>query len=233
MTGSTLIPPQRPGLGRHHAPDARDHAFLLRATAPQPPRTKMWPLMARWLDQGETGTCVGHAFRHLLTGTPQPLGDPAPSPFAIYDRAILLDEFPDNDRDTQRQMGTSVRAGAKALQELGLIGAYGWAYDVDTAIDWLSWHGPLVAGFAWRDSFFARDQDGFMRITPRSRIVGGHCILIVGVDLRRQAVRCLTSWSTFGYFFLSFADLERLLKEDGECVAPTEVPHTTRKAVTA
>lgn len=44
------------GLGRLPAPDARDHAYLLRATAGiMPHRTKHWPMMAKWLDQGATG----------------------------------------------------------------------------------------------------------------------------------------------------------------------------------
>lgn len=217
---------QQPGLGRRYAPDARDHAYLLRAAeATRLRRNKTWPLFSRHLDQGATGTCVGHAFRHLLTGTPVPRRDLVPSAFDIYDAAIKADEWSENDNDTARQFGTSVRAGAKALQALGLISAYGWAYDLDTALDWLSWHGPLVGGFNWYDTFFDRDKDGFLRLTPRSRLVGGHCILIVGVDLKRQAVRCLTSWRDFGYFFLSFDDFARLLREDGELCSPTEAQH--------
>ena len=215
------------GLGRLHSPDARDHKYLLRTlTAPtRPLRTIHHPMFSKWLDQGATGTCVGHGFRHLLTGYPQPMAHPAPSAFAIYDRAIQLDEWADNDRDTARQFGTSVRAGAKVLQELGLISAYGWAFDLDTALAWLSWHGPLVIGTNWYDSMFERGRDGYLRIPPGARVAGGHCTLVVGIDVKRGAVRGLTSWRDWGYWWLSFEDFARLIREDGECCSPTETQH--------
>ncbi len=190
-----------------------------------PHRTKHWPMMAKWLDQGATGTCVGHGFRHLLTGYPKPMANPLPSAFDIYDAAILIDEWRDNDNDTARQFGTSVRAGAKALQALGLISAYGWAYDLDTALAWLSWHGPLVIGTAWYSSMFERHKDGYLRIEPRARVTGGHCTILTGVDVTRGAVRGLTSWRDWGYWWMSFEDFARLLREDGECCSPTETPH--------
>ncbi len=160
--------------------------------------------------------------------TPAP-ARPAPQCLDIYDWAIGLDEWADNDWDTARQFGTSVRAGAKVLQGLGLIESYGWAYDLDTAIDWLSWQGPLVIGTNWYDSMFERDRHGFLRIPNGSRVVGGHCTLVMSVDLQREAVRVLTSWRDFGYFWLSFEDFERLIREDGECCSPTETPHSKEK----
>lgn len=220
------------GLGRRHAPDARDHAYLLRALAPpEPPRSRSWPLFAKWLDQGATGTCVGHGWRHLLTGTPQPCRAATPTPFAIYDRAILLDEWADNDQDTARRLGTSVRAGAKALQALGLISAYGWAFDVDAAIDWIANHGPVVAGTNWYSSMFERDKGGYLRIPPGATVVGGHCTLWLRYDARRGAIGGLTSWRDFGYFWLACEDAERLIREDGEACSPTEAAHG--KAVAA
>ena len=73
---------------------------------------------------------------------------PAKSPTAleIYDRATELDEFPGNERD--RQAGTSVRAGAKALQERGVLAAYGWARTPEETIAWLNARGPVVIGVA-------------------------------------------------------------------------------------
>ena len=215
------------GLGRLHSLDARDHAYLLRATeASRPRRSKTWPLFAKWLDQGATGTCVGHAFRHLLTGTPQPRRDPLPSAYLIYDKAIEIDEFPENDRDYARQFGTSVRAGARVLQGMGLISAYGWAYDIDTAIDWLCWHGPLVSGTVWLDSMFDRRKDGSVAVDRTRRPVGGHAYLWAGWNEKRGAVYCVNSWRTWGGFWLAGEDAEWLLLQDGEVCSPTEVAHT-------
>ncbi len=234
-----LITPQRPGLGRHHVADARDHGFLLRTAAPEiDPHTlpsKSWPLFAHWLDQGETGACVNFAWLHYLIGTPQPmrLAD-LPPRFAIYDRAIQVDEFPENDHDTARRMGTSVRAGAKALQELGLISGYGWEFAAAGAIRWLATTGGLVTGFNWYDSMFERDREGFLRIAPGARKVGGHSTYAYRWDRRRGAIGLYTSWRDIGPFLLSGEDFARLLeREEGEACAAIEVPHTTRKAVAA
>jgi len=215
---------QQPGLGRRYAPDARDHAYLLRAADPagQPRRNKIWPLFARHRDQGATGTCVGHAWRHLLTGTPVPQRNPYPSAFEIYDRATVVDEWSDNDNDVHRQFGTSVRAGAKVLQGMGLIASYGWAYDIDTAIDWLCWRGPLVAGTAWYESMFTRGGEGYVGVDRNSRAAGGHAYLWAGWSEKRGAVYCVNSWRDWGGFFLAGEDAEWLLKQNGEVCSPTE-----------
>lgn len=217
-----------PGLGRIVAPDIRDEPYRLRALGlvgaePRPRRTKVWPMFAKWIDQGQTGTCVGHGWRSLLTGTPRPRRDPLPTPFQIYDAAIAIDEWASNDNDTARQFGTSVRAGARVLQALGLLTSYGWADDVDTAVDWLCWHGPMVGGFNWYSSFYERDKSGFLSIAPGARVAGGHCFLIQGWDERRGAAVCLNSWATYGRFLLSGETFERLLREDGECATPVEI----------
>jgi hypothetical protein len=121
-------------------------------------------------------------------------------------------------------MGTSVRAGAKALKQLGLIDAYGWAFDMETLIQWLCWHGPIVSGTNWYSSMFDRDAEGFLRIAPRATVVGGHCTLYQGWDEQKGAVVGLTSWPDFGRFLLSGEDAERLLKEQGEACSPTDTP---------
>ena len=214
---------QQPGLGRRFSPDARDHAYLLRAAeATQPRRNKTWPLFSRHLDQGATGTCVGHAWRHLLTGTPRPFRNPTPSAFEIYDRATVVDEWSDNDNDVNRQFGTSVRAGAKVLQGMGLIASYGWAYDIGTAIDWLCWKGPLVAGTIWMESMFERNKWGHIGVDRGGRVAGGHAYLWAGWNEKRGAVYCVNSWRDWGGFFLAGEDAEWLLKQNGEVCSPTE-----------
>ena len=74
-------------------------------------------------------------------------------------------------------------------------------------------------------SISARDHltYGFLNVT--GPIVGGHAILVRAVSIKRQAVLLHNSWGpgwgANGTAWLRFADLDRLLAEDGECCVPT------------
>src|SRR4051812_33079979 len=108
--------------GRRYVVDQRDQAHPLRARVGPTVerRTITWALAHnRTMDQGNTGTCVGHGWKALLMGQPIARGLPVskPTAFGIYRAAIPLDEWTDNDGevglpDAELQSGTSVRAGA-------------------------------------------------------------------------------------------------------------------------
>jgi hypothetical protein len=64
-----------PGMGRIHEADDRDLAFPLHrltAAAPAKRRSKTWTMRPHWINQGDTGTCVGHGWRHELLAYPVP-----------------------------------------------------------------------------------------------------------------------------------------------------------------
>lgn len=208
--------------GRLVAPDPHDLLFGMRRAARTPIRKLK---RRRWrtgplLNQGETGTCVGHGWKNWRTCTPVPaLPDAAPSAFQIYDQAILVDEFPQNDVDPQRQYGTSVRAGAKVIASLGFAHSYVWGFDAATVADYLLTTSPVVFGANWYSGFDTPDAEGIVRVTGTVR--GGHCWLLHGVDMGRGLIEGFNSWGPWGYhesghFFFSLEDLERLLHEDGE-----------------
>src|SRR4051794_17594484 len=109
------------GLGRVHESDDRDclyPASLVLDRLSTRRRSAPWK---RWrvLDQGETGTCVGHGWRGWYENEPTlHLDGEGRDAFAIYRQAVLLDGDPSNDADAtapvaQLQAGSSVRAGAK------------------------------------------------------------------------------------------------------------------------
>lgn len=213
------------GLGRIHKPDHRDRNYLLRAIAPivAPVRkTKHWPMFYKPLDQGNTGTCVGHGWKHWMLTAPtiRTTPDKEPSAFTIYREACVLDPWPQNDGG-DLHFGTAVRAGAKALQARGHIDTYGWAFTIDEVIDWLCNRGPLVIGVDWPEGMFTKDKAGFVHATGRVR--GGHCVTLTGWSEELGAVRFPNSWGDWGRAWLSGEDLESLLYQDGEACSAVEV----------
>lgn len=223
------------GLGRLPAPDPRDRAYPLKAflAAPAVRKTTTWTMRYGALDQGKTGACVGFGMKHFLMLGPVKQTSPSsrPTAFDVYDAAILVDEFVDNDRDPQRQMGTSVRGGFKVLQSYGLIDAYAWAQTAEDVIDWLCGTGPTLAGTDWLSGMFEPDAEGIVRVKDSDTVAGGHCYALCGWDQERGLLRALNSWSPQwgrrGRFLISPEDFEKLLERGGE--AGTAVDHRARR----
>ena len=209
------------GLGRRAALDTRDHQHLMTAALPDvvPPRpiSKTWRLWWKG-DQRDTSQCVGYAWHGLLRALPHLQRDPLPK--AIYDQAQPLDEFD----DTPPAEGTSVRAGAKALQADGKLTAYSWAFDVETMLNWLAFHGPVVLGTTWFNAMFEPDATGL--VIPSGAEAGGHAYVAIGYNDTTRRVLCQNSWGSDwglkGRFWLRYEDVNQLIQNGGECCAPTE-----------
>ena len=207
-------------LGRRHAPDERDHGYLLAAQLPSVvarPKRKTWTL--RWKgDQGATSQCVGYSWHGLLRSLPLLQRDPAPS--VIYTEAQKVDEWPGEDYD-----GTSVRAGAKMLKAAGKISAYGWAFNIETVLNWLGLHGPVVFGTNWYEGMFDPDEQGVVH--PVGSVAGGHAYVAIGYDDVKKRVLFQNSWGKSwgplnGRFYMGYADADALIRADGEACTPTE-----------
>jgi len=216
------------GLGRLYTPDERDHKHLARKLLPTSvtvdTRTR-WRFRKPVLDQMATSCCVGFAWRHFLRCAPmQTNSKKTPDAFTIYDEATRLDEWIGNEGD--RTFGTSVRAGAQALQARGHIKSYVWAFTLTDAVSWLLTSGPLVFGTDWSHSMFRPDAEGIVRFKPESGIAGGHAWLCRGVDLKRgMAGPCPNSWGEWGKggeFYIPLEDLEHLMIRDAEACAAVE-----------
>ena len=225
--------PVQPRLGRLPAADPRDERYPARAllAAPAERQYRYWYNQGARLDQGDTGTCVAHAWVHLAENSP--ITRPGTlSPYQLYRELILVDEWYDNDHeagaaDADLLFGSSVRAGAKAMAARGLIGQYSWAWDADTAVDWVLLKSPVVLGTNWYGSMFDPDAEGFVTITPYTTIVGGHAFIMDGANRQRGIVRCLNSWGPTwgrgGMFYMDMELLQRLITEDGEACMPVEL----------
>jgi hypothetical protein len=209
--------------------DARSLNFPVRTLIPQayPPRSYTWSVPVN-LNQGAEGACVGFGFAHELAARPASVPGMT-NDFArqkIYWRAQQLDPWAGGAYPNANPFyeGTSVLAGAQVCtKELKLYGAYHWAFSLDDVIMALGYKGPVVLGVNWYEGMWDTDALGFIRV--RGALVGGHCILAHAVDLRNKRVSLFNSWGKNwgigGKAWISFADLDRLLKEQGEACVPT------------
>ncbi len=216
------------GLGRLFAFDPRDLEHPLAAEAP----LKVTRSVAFWptgpvLDQGATSECTAYAAEQLLMSAPIQ-NAMYMTPNLLYRANQLNDEWPG-----ENYLGSSVRASMKVLQAAGLIGSYAWAFDADTVRRWVLMRGPVILGTNWYNRMSdPHPVTGFIR--PQGEPIGGHAYMIRGADDNlacpdgtRGAVRIINSWGVNwgqqGKAWLSYSDLDGLIKNHGEAVTPLEV----------
>lgn len=225
--------------GRRYSPDDRDRGFLIRRRLAAPgtvlPTKKTWRIAPPNLDQGNTGTCVGHAWSNFLRCAPiQTSSKKAPSQWDIYRGCVVKDVWSDNDSeanlpdgDAGLNSGTSVRAGAEFVTEKGRLKTYLWAFTLQPALEFVLTEGPVVLGINWYSSFRSPDHEGIIKISPTADVSGGHAILWRGVDTKRGLARLSNSWGDdwgiSGDCFIPLRDLDRLISlEQGEACTAIE-----------
>lgn len=226
------------GFGRRFSPDARDRGYLLRRKLRAPgtplPIRKTWRIAPTALDQGDTGTCVGHAWTNFLRCAPiQTAKNADQMRWDLYRAAVAIDEWSGNDNeaslpdgDSGLDDGTSIRAGAEAVVKTGRLKSYVWAFDLQSALEWVLTEGPVVLGINWYSSMSQPNAEGIIRITPTADLSGGHGIVWRGADTKRGLALLPNSWGDdwgkSGEAFIPFNDLERLIHEDGEVATAIE-----------
>jgi len=216
-------------LGRLVSKDSRDRLFSLKAPAAAPnTKYKFWYTSPAF-DQGWTSQCVAYSGVKLLDSGPI-RNTQAKLDFTFSD---LYTECQKNDQwEGEDYDGTSVRALLKVLKNKGYISRYEWAFDVQTIVNHVLTTGPMVVGTTWTNDMFNADSKGFIRAT--GSIAGGHAYLIKGVNTETKcsdgtvgAFRIINSWGAGwgnrGCASISFADFDKLLKDDGEAATVVEI----------
>jgi hypothetical protein len=101
----------------------------------------------------------------------------------------------------------------------------------------------VIVGVNWYDGFDNPDSRGLVKISGGIR--GGHEFEVIGLDVDKKLFHAVNSWGTgwgkSGHFWFSFADMSRLLSEDGDCTqllpltvpAPTPTPDAADAALVA
>lgn len=214
-------------LGRVPQFDERSRAFPIRTLTllAKTPRSYTWSC-GSVLDQGNQGSCVGHAWAHELIARPVIVPNIThDTAVSLYYAAQGLDDEPGGEYPGASPVyeGTSVLAGAKATQNAGYMTEYRWAFGLDDLILALGYAGPAVLGIDWYNDMFDSDADGLLHAT--GGIAGGHAILANGVSVKKRLIRLHNSWgpnwAINGEAYISFDDLSSLLANQGEACIPT------------
>jgi len=215
------------GLGRLHAPDPRDRRHLMPHRDVTVVDHRLWNCVGV-LDQGSTSQCVAYSGWKYLTSGPIVNRRPKQTPETIYEECRRNDEWPGEDYE-----GTSVRALFKVFQTYGYVRSYQWAFDLELVVGHLLNTGPVVMGTNWyRNMFTPHKETGYLEVS--GPIDGGHAWLILGAyrsrknpDGSKGAVRMVNSWGPtwgqHGRAWLTFIDLDRLIREEGEACVASEI----------
>jgi len=86
----------------------------------------------------------------------------------------------------------------------------------------VGYKGPCATGSNWYEGMNTPDKNGIIK--PTGKMLGGHAYVIRGVNVKARLLRIKNSWGkSFGIdgdCFISFDDMDRLLKERGEAYIP-------------
>lgn len=217
------------GLGFRPGPiDERDvplKVALERLGVPKTTGSTWWYSPFPRLNQEDSPSCVG--FSRVIATNCSPIIRHYDDKFAfdLYKLAQERDTWEGTDYE-----GTSVRAGAKAAQEKGLIKSYAFTYDVDEMALWILNRGPVCIGINWYSGLNEATKANGYLVRPTGYIQGGHAIAVDGVRLMKDKgdyFRCINSWGlAYGYSGrakIAYDDMRKLLSEEGAvCCTATE-----------
>lgn len=212
---------------RVYLEDPRDNLFPISAIIPP----NIPKVNAKdWWDGGWQGNqlnthqCVAFSWAHWIEdgplvhhNLPTPRNVPMLAPNKFYEECQKRDGLPGTNYN-----GTTVRAGAKVLKELGLISEYRWTRNVNEMIDCLTFLGPLVVGSQWYGNMTNLRRDNICRLGGSP--FGGHAYVVNAFNRDKKLFRIKNSWGNRwgmnGSAFISFEDMQTLLSDRGEaCMA--------------
>ena len=187
------------------------------------PRSYTWRCH-QTLDQGPDGACVGFGVAHELIARPAEVQG-LTEKFAkedIYWEAQKIDPWDGGSYPGARPFyeGSSILAGVKVAKKLGWIEEYRWAFGLRDLMLGVGYNGPALIGINWYQDMMRPDANNFIHATGRS--YGGHCILVNAINVKKGYFTLHNSWGSSwgdgGECYITFEDMDILLKDRGEAV---------------
>jgi hypothetical protein len=205
---------------------SRDYPVRRLLASDAVPIDRVWPCSVV-LDQGTEGACTGFGTAHEIAAEPIAVpGINADIARQIYYSAREYDEFPGEDYE-----GSTVLGAAIAAREMGYYDEFRWAFSVDEIILAVGHQGPVIIGSTWFDQMSTLDRQGY--VWPKGRKSGGHCWLLLGWSLQRDAGLLLNSWGPKwgknGRAWITRKSLKRLASDGGEACVPVIRKTGTKK----
>lgn len=173
-------------------------------------------------DQKAEGACVGFSLGHELAARPAEVKDLSDEYLRkqVYWEAQKSDPWDGGAYPGAKPFyeGTSILAGVKQVKRLGYIEEYRWAFNLNDVLYGIGHNGPAVLGINWTEDMYYPDQNHFIK--PTGQFVGGHAILARAVNIKEKYITLRNSWGkewgNNGDCYMTFDDLNVLLKHDGE-----------------
>jgi hypothetical protein len=205
-------------LGRllHHDPRSLAHPADTTAVV----ASVRWRRFGICLNQGSLGSCTGNALAGLRNHAPNHIDKPVlhePEAVSIYSLATEIDPF--DGTYPPSDTGSDGNSAAKAARQLGYITSWTHAFGIEHALAALPL-GPITIGVNWYEDMFNPDSKGLVH--PTGSLAGGHQFVLDGWDSIHGIFRFNNSWSNTwgvnGRFFMTYADLDTLLGQDGDAI---------------
>lgn len=206
-----------PKLDRRIEFDERSRTYPIRTlVADKPRRSYTWKVGVS-LDQGNEGACVGFGWAHELAARPSVHPMTNELAFSLYNEAKTVDQWPGVNYE-----GTSVLAGAKAVQAHHWLSEYRWAFSENDLALAVGYKGPVVLGVWWLSGMdnLRKDEDGRLWASVFGDKRGGHCFITHGYSIKLDAYKCWNSWGAPSEFYISRPDMAKLLADEGEACVP-------------
>jgi hypothetical protein len=197
-----------------------------RSVMGKPLRSYTWRCN-QWLNQGAYGACVGFSFAHEICARPKEVHQGITNEYAlenIYFNAQRIDRWEGGEypEASKKMAGTSVLAGAKTARDLGWFKEFRWAFNTNDVLLTLGYKGPVVIGVSWHQGMMYTRDSGYIKATGRK--IGGHAVLLNGVNTKEKYVKVHNSWGKVwgenGEAKLSWDDLDSLLQNKGDACVP-------------
>jgi hypothetical protein len=211
--------------------------------------SRLWALPhAYMVNQGQEGACVSGGFGHDSIAAPYQTSQLTMDWLRefVYFEAQREDPWPGGAYPgaSPQYEGTSVLTGAKVMSDYGFFKSYHWAFSIDEMVTALMTLGTVVLGLNWNEGQMYPDAQAVMTYTGKN--LGGHCVCCRGLLVPNKSGNITASKSGWfgdrkfseplavitqswgldyghqGEVYMPLSELERALKDDGECCVPTE-----------